>query len=225
VSPEEWVWGDGTWVFGDGTAEFGEAGTEAALTATGTSQEFTITHNGSIDATNVAVTVQAGTSSISALRYINGTRNEQWGTGNLIAAGQKLVVNGGDRSVWLYGVPIALTYAVNSTGATATISASSAHGLATGDTALIEGTDVFDGIHRNITVTSSTNFTFPSRKYSNFIFAGTMRQLTSRFDNWHDTFNSVWPVLSPGDNVIGVDVTGNATQDATISWEYYEHYA
>lgn len=228
VSPEEWTWGDGTWTFGDGTAEIGESGTLATLTATGGgSQTFTVTHGGNIDATNVAVTITGGSSGITAWRYINSTRNEQMGGGQTIALGEELTINGGDRSVWHKGVTVPVTYYINTTGITTAISCTSAHGLTTGDDVYISGTGLFDGIVRNVTVSSSTIFTFPSKKYTYITLpsSATVRKLTSYYSNWRSSFASVWPVLSPGDNTITMIIAGNAAQDATIAWEFYEHYA
>lgn len=226
VSASEWTWGDGTWTFGDGTAEFGESGTLATLTATGNgSQNFTINHGGNIDATNVAVTITAGTSSITVWRYINATRFEQMNGTQPIGIGESLTIDSGARSAWLKGVPTTITTIGNQTGTTTLVSTAIAHGLTTGDTVQISGTGTFDGIHRNITVSSTTAFNFPSKKYSDFIIVGNVRKLTSYYSNWSANSASWWPVLSPGDNNIKVIITGNATTDATIAWEYYEHFA
>lgn len=226
VSAEEWTWGDGTWTFGDGTAEIGESGTSATLTSTSSSlQSFTINHGGNIDATNVAVRITAGTSGITSWGYINYTRNEFMADDTVLAAGESITVNGGDRSAWIRAVPVDISaiYNVGSAGETICV-CSSAHGLTTGDTVEISGSAYQDGVYRNVTVTSSTNFKFASTRYSISDGAGTVTQLSSAYGSI-TAFKSKWPVLSPGDNSIAVYVVGNAAQDSTISWEYYEHLA
>lgn len=56
---------------------------------------------------------------------------------------------------------------------------------------------------------------------------GTRLVSSAGFDAYDDFYanNSAWPTLVPGENSISVMVGGNASQDATIGWEYFDHYA
>lgn len=109
-----WTWGDGSWVFGDGTAEMGEEGTSQTLTATGatftgstrntdgTSQVMSAaatTHDGNIDATNLVITVTAGTNSITNFQWVNSTSGYTVHYGNTVAAGDVLVIDCGGFNV------------------------------------------------------------------------------------------------------------------------------
>lgn len=226
VSPVEWTWGDLAWTFGDGTAEYGEAGTEADLTAgSGGAQSFTVTHGGSIRARSVAVVITAGTTEITNFRYFNYTTNEQMAVTDAIAAGESLVVNGGDRSVWLRTAARNLDTAINSLGVTANINTDGNHGFSTGDTVLIAGTGIWDGIHRNITVSGVETFNFPSALVGTVTAQGTVRKLTSKFSNFA-SLASRFPSLAAGENTITLSpVNGNTAGDATISWEFYTENA
>lgn len=99
-SPSAWVWGDGSWVWGDGTITFGANGTEETLTATGaTTQALTLNNGGNIDATNVQVTVTAGTNSITAITWTNATSGYSWTWTGTVTAGNALVIDTGSMSV------------------------------------------------------------------------------------------------------------------------------
>lgn len=226
VSSTEWTWGDLSWTFGDGTAEMGESGTSATFTATGGgAQIFTVNHGGNIVATNVAVSLTAGTNSITAYRYINQTTGDTFLMGSLtIASGETLTVNGGDRSVWLFGVPANITAITNTGGTSATITV--ANSLTAGDYVRISGAGNYDGIHKVLTA-GATSFTIASRYARGVALSstGTVEKATSQY-SFFATNRGQWPTLAPGDNTIYfTNVIGNAAQDATVGWEYYEHYA
>jgi hypothetical protein len=230
VSPTEWTWGDLSWTFGDGTAAIGESGTSAALTAgTGATQIFTTSNGGGITAVNVAVTVTAGTDAITAYTYTNHTTGDTHRMGSLtLAAGESLTVNGGDRSVWQFGVPMNIASLTNTFAVTASISTSpTTHGLTTGNYVRIRGTGNYDGIHK-VTVTSTTTFTIPSkiaRASGLALSVGTVEKATSQYA-FFAANRCTWPTLATGDNLIYLaNVAGNASGDATIAWEFYEHYA
>ena len=226
VSPDEWTWGDGTWTFGDGTAAFGESGTSATLTSTdGSEQTFTVSHSGNIDATNVAVTITAGTSGITSWTYVNITQGEYMAGDTALATGESVLVNAGSRATYIKSEAVDITVIYNNTGGYIYCSTSpTAHGLTTGDTVQLSGTASHDGIYRNITVTSSTAFRITSKKYSGSDGAGTVTKLANNYADFA-SFDSVWPTLAPGDNNIRISVVGNAAGDSTVSWEYYEHWA
>ena len=100
AAPSPWVWGDGSWVWGDGTAEFGANGTEETLTATGaTTQGLTLNNGGNVDATNVQVTITAGTNAVTAVDWSNGTSGYDWAWSGTLATGEALVVDSGAMSV------------------------------------------------------------------------------------------------------------------------------
>jgi hypothetical protein len=226
VSPVEWTWGDLSWTFGDGTAAIGESGTSAAFTATGGGgQIFTVAHSGNITATNVAVSLTAGTNSITAYRYINQTTGDTFRMGSLtIASGETLTVNGGDRSVWLFGVPANITAITNTDGTSATIFVTNS--LTAGDYVRIRGAGVYNGIHKVLTANAS-QFTFANTytRGASLSSTGTVEKATSQY-SYFATHKGQWPTLAPGDNTIYfTNVFGNAATDATIGWEFYEHYA
>jgi hypothetical protein len=227
VTPAEWTWGDLTWTFGDGTAEMGESGTSATFTATGGGgQIITVNHGGNVTATNVAVSLTAGTNSITGYRYTNQTTGDTFIMGGLtIASGETLTVNGGDRSVWVFGVASNITAITNTGGTSATITAT--HSLAPGNYVRVSGAGVYSGIHRVLTTTSTTSFTIasPYARGASLSSTGTVEKATSQY-SYFSTNRGQWPTLAPGDNTIYfANVGGNAAADSTVAWEYYLHYA
>jgi hypothetical protein len=226
VSPEEWSWGDLSWTFGDGTAQMGESGTEMTLTATtGTPQDITVNHGGSIPATNVVITVTAGSSSITSIAFINNTNGQFYGIPLTLAPGQQLQIDAGQRAVWFRNAEESISSAINDNGRTVTVHTTTAHGLTTGNTVLLAGGTPWDGIHQDITVTDADTFTFASPLASETA-VGAVRQLIEQYGNFKSSISaSVWPSLEPGDNLIAISVLGNTSQDAVIGFEFYEHFA
>jgi hypothetical protein len=80
------------------------------------------------------------------------------------------------------------------------------------------------GIYTITGVTTDT-FTIASRIIRSTAGAeGTVRRVVTEYASFR-TNRGQWPTLAPGSNYIVVTVGGNVTEDATIAWEYYEHYA
>lgn len=225
TSPAEWTWGDLAWTFGDGTAEMGEAGTEATISVSaGGLESFTVTNVGSLAARSLAVVITPGTSSITSLRYQNYTSGDMFYISQTIGVGESLIIDGGARSVWLRSALLNIEQSIPFNGTTATILTTTVHGLTTGDTVLIADTGLLDGIHRNIVVLSTSQFTITTDVVGSIVLEGTVRKLTSRYDNFKSN-DSRFPTLAVGENLIWLTVGGNAGQDATIGWEYNNEYA
>jgi hypothetical protein len=222
VSPTEWTWGDLTWTFGDGTASIGESGT--SITLTSSTQAATVTHNGTIAAQNVALTVTPGTSAVTSFQYYNNTTREATRILFNVQVGEMLAINGGNRSAWIYGQPVAISNIANNAGVSISVSTSGAHGLIAGSYVSLSGT-AWDGIYKVATAPTGTSFTILSRAASTIAgTSGTVRKLTSVYSYFAAT-NSSWPTLAPGNNNIMIAAAGNATADAIIGWEFYEHFA
>lgn len=230
TTPTEWTWGDETWVFGDGTAEFGESGTTETITAnTGGTQAFTVTHNGNLTATNIVITVTAGTSDVDYIYYDNATTQSRIvlvvSGASGIETGKKLVVNAAERSAWYYEASTNIASAAMTDPDTVRITTSSVHGLTIGDTVRISGGTPWDGVIKNVNVTSTTKFSFESNTYSTLGAVGTVEEVRGEYAIYRTNNDDRWPTLAPGDNAITITVADNSTGDATIGWEYYEHFA
>jgi hypothetical protein len=109
TTSDEWTWGDLAWTFGDGTAEIGESGYSTTLTATGatgtappsggTSQSFTLSNGGNKTATNISITVTAGTTAVTACKFTNDTTGDTFYFSASVSAGNVLVINCGAMAV------------------------------------------------------------------------------------------------------------------------------
>jgi hypothetical protein len=106
-----------------------------------------------------------------------------------------------------------------------------AHGLVTGDSVELMGTEDFDGTYHNIIMSSATVFYYDSSSDAGLPSAegtgGTVHYLQ---DSWADLTvydRTDWLLLSPGLNSFGISPSGSAGtqwQDYSINFSWYDHY-
>lgn len=227
----DWTWGDNHWRWGDGAYVMGQSSTIETITSTGASSANlpTVTIAGNKPTTNLQVTVTAVTNTITVLKVENVTV----GNGTLftytptspasIGVGEHVLIDSGTLAAHHLTVDKVVA-SISQSGLVTTVTCNS-HGYSTGNLVRIYGSAYNDGIF-TLTGTTSNTFTYknvygrtetPNDCVANKATNVYSQVVFGRKDNWFS--------LSPGGNTIACTVTGNAAQDATVLFEYYEHYA
>lgn len=219
-----WTWGDESWVFGDGTAEFG-VGPETYILNT-IDQSIVVNQGGDIDAPNVVLHFDiVGT--WQDLTVINETTGQQFIIERDAADTTPGVeIDASARSIYLLGGEAAISSILRDRDGLEV--EASAHGLVSGDTVRIAGTDIYDGDYYPIGSDSATEFSYLGipinpRSYGT-VTTGTARKLTDAYDVTTITDKAEWFVLAPGDNTLRV-VWSTFPTSATLTVEYVDHYA
>lgn len=202
-----WTWGDGEWAFGDGAAGFG-VGVET-FTLTSATQTVTVTHNGTIDAPNVALrfTIPAAW---EIIRIVNETTGQNISMGRpTTAIGPLFELDAGARRMVIGDAEVTLASAVRA-GNTVVVQTAAAHGLVEGMTVRLSGTGLYDGDYYPIYAISSHQFTIllrPDHTGWGTTTEGTARGLSDTYGRATVSDLNRWFVLAPGEN------------DITVTWQ------
>lgn len=162
VNGDGWSVGDDTFLLGDGTAELGQQSFTYTINGNGSNRFFSLTHNGNIPATNLLVTVTAGSTNLSQVTIESVAASAATGVDwivtylGTVAAGDSLVIDCGAQNI-------------------------------TND-----GNDAYSGL--------------------TWVAPGWLRLEANRDG-------------TPRTNSMRVFVVGNTNLDATVSFEWYDHYA
>lgn len=102
---EGWTVGDDSFTLGDGTAGLGQNDFVFTINGNGSARFFSLTHNGNIPATNLIITVTAGTTNLTQVDLQNVTSDAATANDwicqytSTILAGESLVIDCGAQTV------------------------------------------------------------------------------------------------------------------------------
>lgn len=223
---EGWTVGDDSFVIGDGSAEIGQG--SVSFTLADSDETVTVTHDGSIDAPNVVLRLDT-TGTWQDVTIVNETTGQQiLVERDAPAATTSLEVDASARSIYLLNAARALTSIYRDRDGLE-VTTLGAHGLVTGDTVRIEGTDEYDGDFYSIGSTPPDEFSYssfpPSRSgYGTINHTGSVRKLTDAYSLTTFTDKARWFVLAPGVNTLRV-IWSTFPTTATLTVEFTDHYA
>jgi hypothetical protein len=220
---EDWTWGDGTWVWNDGTAEF-DVGAYT-FTLADSDETITLTHGGTIDAPNVTLRF-AIVGAWQDCTIVNETTGQQIVVDRATTDNAPLIeINAGARSVYTGRYAVAVTTMMRSLN-TLQITTSSAHGLTTGDSVRISGTDAYDGDYYPVTTEDTDDFYVPlDPEFEGYgtETTGTIQGLVDAYNVTTFTDKSRWLVLKPGANTLRITWSPFPTS-VSLTVEFVSHY-
>lgn len=222
--PDEWTWGDGSWLWGDGTAEFGQ--NEHSYTIVASPDTIEMEHAGNIPARNIRIEISKDGTQSSYILWNRATG--QYLTISPTATNGTIYIDAGSREVYEVDHDTAVTIAtIEGKGNKIYVVSSGAHGLDSGDDVRISGTEHYDGLYRDITVSDSTDFTLdvdPRHLASGETeTAGTIEVFADSYADLTAEDKTFWFSLAPGTNEIDIQYVNTGTIE--IVFRFYDHYA
>jgi hypothetical protein len=231
---ETWEVGDDSFYLGDGTVSLGMNEYTYELTDSLDEIDATLPNDGNTFVRNMSIrlTTDEDLDSVT-IRVTSTGQYLLWENSGLtgpftliIDTGSKLCVTRDDDSI----KPM---YVIGLLGLEATVQVDDpSHGLATGDSIEIVGTEYFDGIYHNITSLGDSAFSFTVTE--RFIENVSTESLTGSVYKLSDAWSGLtvydrknWFMLFPGDNIVNVNLLGGGLtplQDYSISFAWYDHY-
>lgn len=218
-----WTWGDDSWTWGDGSAAFG-VGVESFSLTTNT-QTVTVTHDGTIDAPNVALrfAIPAAWQEIfitneTTAQYINITRPT-------LTHEPLLEIDAGARRMVMGAAEINIAD-ISRSGNTVRIHSASAHGMVQDDSVRIANTGLYDADFYPVYYEGANQFAVLMRpddpSYGTGL-GGTTQKLTDLYAYAILSDLNRWLVLAPGENDITVTWSPfPGTTTMTVSFD--DHY-
>ena len=227
-----WYVGDESFYLGDGSAELGMDGHTFDLDFPTGSLDVALVNEGSTHVRNMRIELQLD-ENITTVTIVNQTSGSymQW-TNPGIAGGWTLILDTGEKSCRVrHGTTGMALSAIINRGGRVYVHTVDPHGLSTGDSIEIAGTEDFDGEYHNIISTGSSTVYYEKLPESEAqlveVSTGEVYLLEDSWVNLVVTDRTNWFLLSPGANVITVTTLTDSTpqlQDYTVSFAWYAHF-
>ncbi len=221
---EGWTWGDGSWFFGDGSAEMGVG--SQTFTNLSNGQFVTITHNGSIDASNVLLRLNV-VGEWDNLTIVNYTTGQQININRDAPSSIPMIeIDAGARAMYAVG-PVITTTTMTRIQNTLSITTNGAHGLSSGTTARIENAGGYNGDYYPVTAVGSTGINVPiapRRSRYGIVTTAQVRSLSDLYSFATISDKERWLVFAPGDNALQFTWSPMPSQ-ANLTVEFADHYA
>jgi hypothetical protein len=230
---EGWEVGDESFYLGDGTAAVGQESHTFDLDfPTENDMAAVLTNDGSTHVRNLRIemALDENITTATILNQTTGSRLEWANPG--ITGSWTLQIDTGEKSCRVrHDSPGVGISTIINRGARVYVNALAAHGLTSGDSIEVAGTETFDGVYHNVVRTSTTQFYFEKLAETEMDFAELTGEIYTLDDSWvnltvYDRTN--WFLLATGDNFVNVitltDGVGAQLQDYTVSFAYYHHF-
>lgn len=230
-SGDTWSVGDESFYLGDGSAALGmnEYSFDIGPGSVGISP--TLVHAGNTFARNLQIAMITDQSMSNLTVSSEQGQTIAWNNPGLTGAFTLLIDTGAKSCYARMDSLVSPIFQVRGVGATVLVQTSAAHGLATGDSVEISGTEAFNGIHHDVTVVNTTIFTYPIVENPDIAYAieltGNVSPLVNAWTALTVNDRKNWFMLYPGSNRLSIaHFTDGSTplQSYQIQFSWYSHY-